>query len=155
MWPTKRFCLSLSSPAFSSARSPEKPTIAFNGVRNSWLMLAKNLLFNLVVCSTCRLRTSSSRFAAAKLSMNFSFCFSPLSLRDIDCDHNFCRSAAKVESVGRDFHVHERAVFFSMPPQPDFTFGLGNIFKKRRDVLRRTNLFDRHPQKFIAGISVF
>src|SRR5437868_14018902 len=31
------------------------------------------------------------------------FCLSSLPLRDIDCNHSFCRSATEVESVPRDF----------------------------------------------------
>ena len=56
---------SLSSIFSVTANNPEKPTIAFNGVRISWLIFAKNADFK---------RSDSSAFSFAFLS-SFSACF--------------------------------------------------------------------------------
>ena len=54
--------------SFSSKSMPgvsiscENPTIAFSGVRISWLMFCMNTLFNLSDCSACALAVSSSSF---------------------------------------------------------------------------------------------
>ena len=58
---------------FPSARSSEKPTIALSGVRNSWLILARNLLLSRVARSTSRLRNSNCWLLAANLSLNLRF----------------------------------------------------------------------------------
>ena len=89
MWLTKRFCLALSSPGVPSARSSEKPTMAFSGVRNSWLMLARNLLFRLGCAFDFAIAEFEFVVAGGQALGEFALLrFVPLSLGHVNRDHN-------------------------------------------------------------------
>ena len=48
-------CFSFSSPNRRSPKTSEKPMMAFNGVRSSWDMLARNSDLCRLAASICRL----------------------------------------------------------------------------------------------------
>ena len=64
MCSTNLFCASFSGPLISSASKSEKPMIVCSGVRNSWLMLARNSLFR---------RFGAFHFAIANFQLAISF----------------------------------------------------------------------------------
>ncbi len=61
------------------------PTMAFMGVRMSWLMLDKNSLFALLACSAARWAFSASRRASTAMVRDFSAVFLALSSSTICC----------------------------------------------------------------------
>ena len=58
-------CFSFTSPNIRSARTSEKPRIAFSGVRSSWDMLARNSDLWRLAASSCRPLSSISRKSRA------------------------------------------------------------------------------------------
>jgi hypothetical protein len=82
-----------------------------------------------------------------------------LLLRDVHREAEEGIAALEKDSTGRDVHLHEDTVLLPMPENAEVPGGmasrrLAERVQEHGDLLRRTDVPDRHPEKLGAGTAV-